>query len=111
MQPKWPRISAFAGIIIAIFMILVSIYFTPHFVESHISPDGIIEKSETILVINGCRIATAIIGILILLVSIIRPNFFYSVTNVLAQRSLKERTEQITLGKSHFSYKVMGVCT
>jgi len=109
MLPTWPRISAFAGIIIAIFMILVSIYFTPHFIESHISPDGIIEKSETILIINGCRLLTAIIGILTLLLSIIRPNFFYSVTNVLAQRSLKERTEQITLGKSHFSNKVISL--
>lgn len=109
MQPKWPRISTFAGIIIAIFMILVSIYFTPHFIESHISPDGIIEKSGTILIINGYRLSTAIIGILTLLVSIIRPNFFYSVTNVLAQRSLKERTEQITLGKSHFSNKVISL--
>lgn len=109
MQPTWPRISAFAGIIIAIFMILVSIYFTPHFIESHISPDGIIEKSGTILIINGLRLATAIIGILTLLVSIIRPNFFYSVTNVLTQRSLKERTEQITLGKNHFSNKVISL--
>jgi mannosyltransferase len=105
----YPKISAYAGIIISILMIAAGIFFSPHFVANHISSDGIITESGTILMINGYRLSMVLIGISMLMAGIIRPDFIYSATNALVQRSLKERTEQITHKTGAFSNKVLSI--
>lgn len=79
--------ASLAGNIAAIFLILCGVYITPHFVQTHLSPDGIIEQTETVMLINGYRIAAAAVGVLILFLSIFKPTFFSSATNALVARS------------------------
>lgn len=100
MERKLTNLAAFFGFIICCLMIFFAIYFTPDFIATKMSSDGILE-SRTILRINALRILAATIGILILLVSIIRPNLFYSIPCAL--RSLRERTVHTTLKKGNIS--------
>ena len=72
-------IKDFGGVLITVSLILFAMYFTPNFVETNLSPDGILSQI-TIIKINLIRIGFGLLGTIVLLIItlyFIKPNLFY----------------------------------
>ena len=71
------RIVALFGVIISILMILFAIYFTPEYVASNLSADGILEPKtiNKIIVVRTISSIVSILGLFISSLFLIKPQF------------------------------------
>lgn len=105
------KIGALFGLIISILMILLAIYFTPDYVASNLSPDGVVEL-ETIATIKMFRTAVSTIGIIGLLVAIlffVKPYLFNSLANYPAISTISNSYLEMTIGIFLILALIMGL--
>ena len=85
MDVKWIRLGAILGFITSIFIILLSINFTPDFVARHLSRDNILHPStiNSISIFRLWLITISALGLIFTLLFLIKPHLLNSVINKL----------------------------